>query len=185
MGTRCTLSTSSSLQPPTEVPYVSVVNRHEAWGLGSDSCQSLVAEWTGQSGWPAGTKPQGVVCQGLGSVLSGHPPQNAEGLSKSKVKSPKVQRHQSPPSLWLITPAEGLVHFIWEDYLLLPGLLPWPSGVRVKPAPPKRGRESNLARASVGFIPPNITAGEKQPQKDSETTPEPCRLPEAELGFCW
>lgn len=107
----------------------------------------------GQSGWTAGTKPQGVVCQGLGSVLSGHP-QNLEGLSKSKAKSPKVQRHQSPPSLWLITPTEGLVHFIWEDYLLLPGLLPWSSGVRVKPAPPERGKESNLARASVGLIPP-------------------------------
>lgn len=119
----------------------------------------------GQSGWPAGTKPQGVVCQGLGSVLSGHP-QNAEGLSKSKAKSPKVQRHQSPPSLWLITPTEGLVHFIWEDYLLLPGLLPWSSGVRVKPAPPERGKESNLARASVGLIPPPISRlGKNSPRK--------------------
>lgn len=64
MGTRCTLSASSSLQPPTEVPYVSVMNRHEAWGLGSGSCQSQVAEWTGEL---AGGSSQGVVGQGLGS----------------------------------------------------------------------------------------------------------------------
>lgn len=124
MGTRCTLSTSSSLQPPTEVPYVSVMNRHEAWGRGSGNCQSLVAEWTRELPGQCGQSHRAWWVRVWAAVLSGHP-QHPEGLSQSTARSPKVQavvaqRHQSPPSLWLVVPAEGLMPFIRDDYLPLP-----------------------------------------------------------------
>lgn len=160
MGTRCTLSTCSSLQPPTEVPYVSVMNRHEAWGLGSGSCQSLATEWTRElAGW---RRQSCRVWRGRVwiAVVSGHL-QHPEGLSKSKSESPKVQAvmAQSPPSLWLIMPAEGLVHFIWDDDSC-PGLQESGPGLHL----PEQGRESNLARGAVGHLrktqrPPQILVG--------------------------
>lgn len=61
-----------------------------------------------------------------------------------------AQRHQSPPSLWLITPAEGLVHFIRDDCLLpqdtCPGLQDSGPSLHL----PEQRRDSHLARGAVG-----------------------------------
>lgn len=55
MGTRCTHNWQLPPVPPTEVPYVSVMNKHEApgqGGLGSGSCQSPLRRRDGAiPGW--------------------------------------------------------------------------------------------------------------------------------------